>query len=106
MGGMSLTLYDRWHKPTVWTRCDTHTRQIPVDGVGSDIAYILNLRDNTQAVTRKNTRRKKHTCVAEQTDSWHRDGSFLRMSEKEAERREQMNAEGNRWTENMRGKER
>lgn len=80
------------------TRWAALSPQIPLGRVGSDIAHIPNLRDNTQAITHK--RAEKHTCVAE------RNGSFLRMSEKEGEGREQMSAEGNRWTENMRGKER
>lgn len=89
------------------TRWAALSPQIPVDRVGSDIAHIPNLRDNTQAVTHKHVINTRETHVRRWAEGFvHRNGSFLRMSEKEAEGREQMSAEGNRWTENMRGKER
>lgn len=64
----------------------------------SDVAHIPNPRDDN---TRRDTR------ASPKMDAFvRRNGSFPRMSEKEAEGREQTSAEGNRWTENMRGKKR
>lgn len=119
MGGVSLTLYasnkngqtDGRSPPygpaatlTHATRRAALSPQIPVDRVGSGIAHIPNLRDNTLG---SNAQTRGETHVRRRADGFvHRNGSFLRMSEEEAEGREQMSAEGNRWTENMRGKER